>query len=112
MLGLNSHERKHRLGSEGRESGGSRTSELRSGSIEQQQRTLLRLKCTDGAVENLARSLSEFVIRRGHRSDVSNGPKDGEETSELRILVHHRRSDGFRQSKYNIALGIGQPKNM
>lgn len=80
----------------------------RSRPFENEQCSLLGIEGAHGALQDLARGIGEFVLRRRDRPKISNGPEDGEEANEFRVLVHHRRSDGISQSRYNIASHLVQ----
>ena len=69
-------------------------SELADAAIKKEQCSLLGVKGQRDAFENLPGCFGEIVVRRCHRSHVGNGPQHGEEADKLRVLFHHRRSDG------------------
>ena len=95
----------------GKSSGGY-TRELGSRAIQQQECGLVGFKSALNALENLPGGIGEFVVCRRHGPDLGDRSQDGKEAEEFRILIHHRRSDGLRQSNYNIAPGLGQPMKL
>src|SRR5215470_8340605 len=104
----NTDERQHRICAEPGKSNSSYTSELCGAAIQKQERALVGLKGTQDALKNLPGSIREFVVRCCNGPHVGDRSQDAKEAEEFRIVIHHRRSDGIRQSNYNIAPGLVQ----
>ena len=102
----NADQRQYTMRSQTRKTSSSYASELGGGSVQKQERGLIRVEGAQDALENLSSRIREFVVRSRHRPDLGDRSQDGKEAEEFRILIHHRRSDGCRTEQLQHSTGL------